>query len=147
MSSHDFTPPRGDTSLPLATPKRDRKRVRSSGSRSPSSLLSMFLFWVDVVVVLMAFAGLHGPLRLILGLVLGLLIPGWSIVGPLGLGNGALAFGLTVAVSFALLMVCAQLLMAFHAWHLVALEEVTGLACLPSLLRQSKDRQRTRDGT
>lgn len=147
MSSHDFTPPRGDASLPTTNRMSSRRKANSYWNRSPSSLLSTFLLWVDVLVLVMTFAGMHGPVRLIFGLVFGLLIPGWSIVGPLGLGNGALAFGLTVAVSFALLMVCAQLLMAFHAWHLVALEEVTGLACLPSLVRQSKDRQRTRDGT
>jgi uncharacterized membrane protein len=114
--------------------------VSQVGSRFPlvtsRAVASLMLLVVDLGALVFAFANLHGPVRLVLGLVLGAVVPGWSVVGLLKLGNVALEVGLTVAVSLALLMVAAQVLLAAHAWHLVVLQEVTGLVCLPPLAWQ-----------
>ena len=59
------------------------------------------------------------------------------MVGLLKLRNAALELGLAIAVSLALLMVAAQLLITLDLWHPVTLEELTCLACLPSLIFQS----------
>lgn len=104
--------------------------------------LSTLLLLVDVVVLVMTIGGIDGPLRFVFGLVFGVVVPGWSIVGLLNLENAALETGLAIAVSLSLLMMIAQLLMTVHLWHLGALEIGTCLACLPSLVRQSR-RHRT----
>jgi hypothetical protein len=103
--------------------------------------LSMVLVGVDVAVLVMVFAHVHGPARLVLGLVLGAFIPGWSIVGLLGLGHMALEVSLAVAMSFVLLMLSAQVLMTVHQWHLQGFEEVVCVLCLPSLVWQSRRRK------
>jgi len=133
VSSHGFTPekptdPRGRTveSDPLPT----------SRSRDVRAVVSLILLIIDVSVLVMTMAGEHGPLRFVLGLVFGVVVPGWSIVGLLRLDNAALEIGLSVAVSLALLLVVAQILMTVHLWHLGALEMVMCLACIPSLVRQ-----------
>ena len=97
----------------------------------------MALLAVDVTTLAMTIGGFHGPVRFVIGLVFGVAVPGWSIIGLLNLGNGALEVGLMVSTSLALLMLVAQVLMTLHAWHLVAAQEVICLACLPSLLWQS----------
>jgi uncharacterized membrane protein len=100
----------------------------------------MVLALVDLLVLAMTIGGLHGWLRISLGLVLGLVIPGWSVVGLLRLQYAALEIGLAVAVSLALLMVTAQVLITAHAWHLVGLQVVTCVLCLPS--RRARDQRR-----
>jgi hypothetical protein len=102
--------------------------------------LSMALVVVDVAVFVLAITHVHGPARLVLGLVLGMFIPGWSVVGLLKLGHAALEVSLAVAMSFVLLMLAAQVLMTVHQWHLQGLEEVVCVLCLPSLLWQSRRR-------
>ena len=103
----------------------------------------MILLVVDLVVLNMAVLHIHGPARLVLGLVFSLFVPGWAVVGPIRLGDAALEIALTMAASLALLMLTAQVLMSFQIWHLVAFEEVTCLLCLPSLVWQSMDLQRS----
>jgi uncharacterized membrane protein len=105
----------------------------------PSSrvIVSTALLLADLLIFAMTVGNMHGPIRFILGLILGVAIPGWSIVGLLGLHNAALELGLTLAVSMSLLIVVAQLLITFHLWHPIALEEATCLVCLPSLIWQS----------
>jgi uncharacterized membrane protein len=104
--------------------------------------VSISLLVADLVVLIMTIESLHGPLRLVLGLVLGLVVPGWSVVGLLGLENAALEVGLTVAVSLASCMVVAQVLLTVHAWHLGVFQEVTCVLCLPSLIWQAHLRPR-----
>lgn len=98
---------------------------------------TQFLVAVDVVILVMAFANTLGPVRFFLGLILGVLIPGWSIIGYLKLKNAALEFSLSVATSLALVMVCAQIMITSHLWHLVAFEEILSIACLIPLVHQS----------
>jgi hypothetical protein len=100
--------------------------------------LSMVLILVDVAVLALTVAHVHGPVRLVLGLVLGAFIPGWSVVGPFRLGHLALEVSLAVAMSFVLLMLAAQILMTVHEWHLLGLEEATCALCFPSLIWQSR---------
>jgi O-antigen/teichoic acid export membrane protein len=99
--------------------------------------VSMALVAVDIAVLVLTLTHVHGPVRLVLGLVLGAFIPGWALVGPFKLAHAALEVTLTVAMSFVLLMLAAQALMTVHEWHLVVLEEVTCVLCLPSLIWQS----------
>ena len=107
----------------------------ASNSRARATV-SMSLLVADLVVLIMTVENLHGPVRLVLGLILGLVVPGWSVVGLLRLANAALEVGLTVAVSLASCMVVAQVLLTVHAWHLVVFQEVTCVLCLPSLIWQ-----------
>jgi len=100
--------------------------------------VSIALVVVDLVVLGLTLADVHGPVRLALGLVLGAFIPGWAIVGPLRLRHAALEVSLAVGMSLVLLMVAAQVLITVHEWHLVRLEEVTCVLCLPSLLWLSR---------
>jgi uncharacterized membrane protein (UPF0136 family) len=100
-------------------------------------LVSQAALFTDCLVFLLTVSDVHGPIRFVAGLVLGLFIPGWSVVGRLKLRNAALELGLAIAVSVAILMVVAQLLITWHEWHPVTLEELTCLVCLPSLISQS----------
>jgi hypothetical protein len=100
-------------------------------------LVSKATLFADCLVFLLTIGDVHGPIRFVFGLVLGLFIPGWSVVGLLKLRNAALELGLAIAVSLALLMVAAQLMITLGLWHPVSLEELTSLACLPSLIFQS----------
>jgi hypothetical protein len=129
---------------PAATVTTTAKRVRlarrepSVTAQSARVALSRLLLLIDVTVLIMTAAGIHGPLRLLLGLVLGIVIPGWCIVAPLKLDNTPLELGLILTVSLSLLMMVAQILMTLGLWHLVALEEITCAVCLPFLLNQAK---------
>lgn len=98
---------------------------------------TQFLVAVDLANLIMAFANTHGPVRFFLGLLFGVLVPGWSIIGYLKLKNAALEIGLSVATSLALIMVCAQVMITLDLWHLVSFEEILSIACLVPLLRQS----------
>jgi uncharacterized membrane protein len=102
------------------------------------AIISLVLILVDLAVLGMTMRGVHGPERLVLGLVLGCFIPGWSLVGLLKIANAWLEIALTVAVSLSLLMVTAQVLITTNNWHLVGLEEVTCVICLPSLIWQTR---------
>jgi hypothetical protein len=95
---------------------------------------------VVVVVVNLLFDALNlsGSLRFLFGLLLGVAIPGWSIVGLLNLRNVALEISLTIAASLSTILVSAQLLITIHFWQLGLFEAVLCCACLPSLLFQSR---------
>jgi uncharacterized membrane protein len=98
---------------------------------------TQFLVDVDVAVLVMAFSNTLGPVRFFLGLILGVFVPGWSIIGYLKLKNAGLEISLSIATSLALVMVCAQIMITSHLWHLVAFEEILSIACLIPLLHQS----------
>ena len=114
------------------------KRVTLFRARRSRATISMVLLVLDLATLAMTIGGLHGPVRFVLGLALGVAIPGWSIVGLLGLQNAALELGLTLAVSLSLIMVAAQIMMTVRLWHPLVLEEVTCLICLPSLIWQAQ---------
>lgn len=114
-----------------------RATLRAQWMPSSRVIVSTALLLADLLIFAMTVGNMHGPIRFILGLILGVAIPGWSIVGLLGLHNAALELGLTLAVSMSLLIVVAQLLITFHLWNPIALEEATCLVCLPSLIWQS----------
>lgn len=101
-------------------------------------LIARVLALVDIAAFALTVTGVHGPVRLVLGLVLGIVIPGWCVVAPLRLENPPLEIGLTLAVSLSLLMLVAQILITIRQWHLVALEEVTCVVCFPVLLYLAK---------
>ncbi len=105
--------------------------------RNPRVAISASLLVVDLLLLVMALSHTLGPWRLVLGLVFALSAPGWSLVGLVHLRSGALETGLSVAVSLAVIMVCAQVMMTIHLWHPVALEELMCTACVPSLVLQS----------
>lgn len=111
--------------------------------RNSRALASVTLLIVDLVVLTLTVADIHGPVRYVLGLVFGLIVPGWSVVGLLTLTDLGLEIGLTLSVSLALLMLAAQIMVTIHAWHPVALEEIVSGACFPSLLWQSQLVRRT----
>jgi uncharacterized membrane protein len=115
-----------------ATLSAHEKIARQSVSRA--------LVVVDLAVFVLTVVNQHGVARFVLGLTFFLVIPGWSVVGLLKLRNVPLEIGLTVASSLALLMTAAQVLMTIHVWRLAGLEMVTCLACLPSLVLQSRFR-------
>jgi hypothetical protein len=115
-----------------------------SSSAQARQYMSLALLLVDLLALGMTLGDLHGPIRFVSGLILGAVIPGWSVVGLLRLSHAALEIALSVTVSFTLLMIAAQIILTVHAWHLLVLEEVTCMACLPSLFWQSFHPFRTR---
>jgi hypothetical protein len=110
--------------------------------RSARELLSAFLAFADVLTLTLTVADVHGPVRYFLGLILGIVIPGWSVVGLIKLKNPALEMGLSMATSLAFVLLAAQLLITAGFWHPIVFEEFTCVVCLPSLLWQSGSRPR-----
>lgn len=100
--------------------------------------MSLLLMVVTLVTLALTLANNHGSLRFSFGVVLGLFVPGWTIVGFLHLDNAALEFSLSVGASLALLMVAAQVLITLNAWHLGGLESFTCVVCAPILFWQSR---------
>jgi hypothetical protein len=98
--------------------------------------VSRALLLAEIGIFAMTVADVHGGLHYLLGLVLGVAIIGWSVVGLLKLDNVALEIGLTTATSLSLVVVAAQILITTQPWHPIALEEVTCLICAPALLLQ-----------
>ncbi len=97
--------------------------------------------WVSLVVLVFDGAALaatatnvNGPLRFCLGVIFGLLVPGWTVVGFLALGNAALELALTIGLSLSIVMVLAQVMMTAGLWHPLALQELVGTACAPALI-------------
>jgi hypothetical protein len=128
-----------DDITPTASRVRPASRKDSSArAQSVRKVISRLLVVIDVATLVLTAVGVHGPLRLVFGLVLGIVIPGWCIVAPLKLDNAALELGLVLTVSLSLLMLVAQILETMGLWHLVALEEITCALCLPFLLSQAK---------
>jgi uncharacterized membrane protein len=125
MSTSHYAPPS----------RRDEARPEWKAARAR---ISQFLILVDVVIFALSVAGVHGPVRIVLGLILGVVIPGWCVVGFLKLDNAPLEVGLTLAVSLSLIMLIAQVLITINLWHLVAFEEVLCVICLPFLVYQTK---------
>jgi len=101
--------------------------------RSRRSQLSLLLLIVDIAVLVMTIADIHGPIRFVFGLVLGTVIPGWSVVGLLQLDNAAVEVALSISVSLSMLMVIGEFLMFIHQWHLTALEIIVTVLCAPAL--------------
>ena len=102
------------------------------------AVTSTVLVLIDVATFIMATTSSDGPGRFFCGLVFGLAIPGWSVVGLLKLKNAALEVGLTLATSLSMIMIFAQIMMTVNLWHPIVLQESIGLLCLPSLVWQSK---------
>jgi hypothetical protein len=102
------------------------------------AIISTALVLVDVATFVMTMANIHGSGRFFLGLVFGLAIPGWSVVGLIKLKNAALEVGLTLATSLSLIMILAQFMMTLNLWHPVLLQELLCGLCLPSLWWQAK---------
>jgi hypothetical protein len=117
-----------------------RRKATSPRRLITRALLSRLLILIDIATFAVTVGAIHGPVRIGLGLILGLVIPGWCVVGFINLNNPPLEFGLSVAVSLALLMIIAQILETIDLWHLGALEEVTCVLCLPFLIYLSQGR-------
>jgi hypothetical protein len=135
------TRPSGDTrSGRVLTAARTARLVVGDLSRASQRrvAVSRILVVVDLVTLVMTIANTHGSLRFFFGLALGVVIPGWSIVGLIKLRSAAIEIGLTLATSLSLIMIAAQLMMTWNLWHPILLEELTCVVCLPSLLLQSR---------
>lgn len=118
----------------LGAPRTSRRH--SWSVLNARELVAICLIAVDVLALAASFANLHDVVRYLLGLTLGLVVPGWSVVGLMRLSNPALEWSLTMATSLSLIMLAAQLMMTMNLWHPVALEELTCLVCLPLLTFQ-----------
>jgi len=137
-------------SVPDAVPLDDLESVLHACERAlaapPTSLrvrdyraiISATLVIVDVATFVMAVANVDGPVRFVLGLIFGIAVPGWSIIGLINFKNAALEVGLTFATSLSLIMIFAQIMMTVSLWHPVSLEEILCLICLPSLVWQAR---------
>jgi hypothetical protein len=101
-------------------------------------VISRIFVFVTALNILFAAIDWTGPGRFLFGLALGVVIPGWAIVGRLKLHDAALEVGLSIASSVAILILCAQALITIHFWHLTAFDLVLSFAVLPSLLYQSQ---------
>jgi len=119
--------------------------VARARKRSAREVLSAVLAVVDVLTLSLTVANVHGPVRFFLGLILGIVIPGWSVVGLIKLKNPALETGLTMATSLAIVLLAAQLLITAGFWHPIVFEEFACVVSFPSLLWQSGWRRRRID--
>jgi hypothetical protein len=104
--------------------------------KRPRAAVSLVLLVVDLCALVLSVGNVHGPVRFVAGLILGLAVPGWSIVGFLRLASPGMEVALSVATSLALLLVAAQVLISVHEWHLVAFEDVVCLVCGAALYVQ-----------
>lgn len=156
---------RGDASTGVISPRPFRERPREEPARVDEALVasdalvefedpqvegsqfavaswrpfaSKVLIYITLANIVLALLNVTGSIRFVLGLVLGLAIPGWSIVGLIHLRDTALEIGLSMAASFAIVMLGAQLLITIHFWHLGAFEVFLCVICLPSLVYQAK---------
>jgi hypothetical protein len=100
--------------------------------------VSKVFIYITVANLVLALVNVTGSVRFVLGLILGLAIPGWSIVGLIHFRDTALEIALSMAASFAVVMLGAQVLITIHFWHLEAFEVFLCLICLPSLVYQAK---------
>ena len=89
--------------------------------------ISLSLLGTDLVACVLVLFHTSGPVRLLAGVVQGLLVPGWSVVGRLKISNVAMEIGLVLATSVSLLMIVAQILMSVNWWHLWATQIIWGL--------------------
>ena len=128
----------GSTHFSVEPTRVDPLPVRPERFRNVRPAISTLLVVIDLITLCITLVNLHGPVRFVFGVATGLFVPGWSVVGLLKLKNAALEFSLTVGTSLSLLIVAAQILIMIHTWNLPALEVVTCLLCLPSLVRQSR---------
>jgi uncharacterized membrane protein len=138
----------GSDTEPVLTGGRLRAHRASAISRRQQRAranLSAALVCFDLAVAAMVAANLHGPARVFGGLAFCVVVPGWSIVGPLRLRDATLEAGLTIASSLCALMVVAQLASTLGGWHLTFLQLLVCGLCLPSLVWQSVARRRPRD--
>ena len=97
-------------------------------------VVSLVLSVVDVVALVMTVANGHGPVRFVLGLVVGVVIPGWCVIGWLRLPDPFLEASLSIALSLALIMLSAQMMMTVHWWHLAGFEILLCAVSLPVLV-------------
>ncbi|OYV61617.1 MAG: hypothetical protein B7Z69_00275 [Actinobacteria bacterium 21-73-9] len=146
----EAAPPGG----PSATPTTFRALVRgplgARRRRAPGPLpgddvrlrVSVGLVAVSLAIVALGLAQVHGPVRFVVGLVFGLLGPGWAVVGWMRLAQPALELGMTLAASLTILMLSAQVLITVHLWHLMGFGEVLGLVCAVSLTLQARQHRR-----
>jgi hypothetical protein len=108
-----------------------RRPVRSRRATVTAAVLA-----VDLLALYTAVTNVHGTMRVILGLALVLVVPGWSVIGLVRLTDPVLEIGLTVAISLAFYIVAAQILLTFQSWNLLALQKVSCVAWIPFLMWQ-----------
>ena len=104
--------------------------------------VSIALVAVSLAIVALGLAQVHGPVRFVVGLAFGLLVPGWAVVGWMRLAQPALELGMTLAASVTILMLSAQVLITVHLWYLMGFGEVLGLVCAASLALQARQHRR-----
>lgn len=129
--------PRQGGLFPFASPVRVDSSGRPLNSDQRYERIARIALGIDLAFVVVLAFDWHGPLRLALGLLFALLIPGWSVVGPFRLQRPSLELSLSVAASLSILMVSAQVLLAVHWWHLWAFDLFAALLCIPVLVWQS----------
>jgi len=113
-------------------------RPGTASQRKSRATASLALLVMSLATFFLTILDVHDALRFVFGIAVGLLVPGWSIIGLLKLNNAPLEFSLSIGASLAILMSAAQIMITIGEWHLAGLEMVTCLACAPSLLWQSK---------
>jgi hypothetical protein len=91
---------------------------------------------VDILALYTAVTNVQGTMRVILGLAMVLVVPGWSVIGLVRLADPALEVALTVAVSLASYIIAAQILLTFNAWNLSALQKISCVVWIPFLMWQ-----------
>lgn len=127
--------------------------LRGRGSLSPDgrskapaarAWFSLLLLGIDILLLALTIASVHGPVRFAAGVAFSCVVPGWTVVGHLRIKDLAAMAGLTIAVSWALLMVAAQVLITWHLWHLTGFVEVACSVVVVPLALQSRDVVRER---
>jgi hypothetical protein len=103
------TPP--DFPVTESNSGNNRSDVYFRGSLTLSALL------IDGLAITFTHLGISGVPRLWLGLAFVFFVPGWAIVGLLGLRWPAAELSLTLALGLAIALLVAQVLLWAHAWQ------------------------------
>jgi uncharacterized membrane protein len=124
---------------PQAASKR-RHRVQRGARSVVYARVTWGVVILDLLVIAMVVANVHGPTRFVLGLLFAMTVPGWALVGALRLGHPLLEVSLCVAASLSILVLVAQLAITVGWWHLAGVEVIVGLLALPALVWQALQR-------
>ncbi len=89
-------------------------------------LATTLILAIDLIALCCTHFGVHGAVRMWIGLAFVLAVPGWAIVGYLRLRWPAAELSLTVALSLALTLLGSEIMLWAHAWHPTTLQLIIG---------------------
>jgi len=103
-----------------------RGRHQAPPGHGGRSLATALVLAIDVVALCFTHFGVHGALRMWVGLAFVLAVPGWALVGYLRLRWPAAELSLTVALSLAVTLLASEVMLWSHQWHPTTCQLIIG---------------------